>query len=162
MGTPDILTCWRFHIVHMKQQWRSSRFSFLALFSLLAMALPSSAWACFAQDCAGPLPGSTWLSVQHCDSLECDAPHPECCEPLQLPTNNNSPTTPAKSQTSVSGFLTQPATSAPPASFFAALPTAPPVIKPHYGRSLEICLSASSFLFHSKAPPLSGRSPPTA
>ena len=145
------------------KQWRNSCFSFLALFSLLAMALPPFVWVCFARNCAGPLPRSIQFTVRHCDSLECGIPHPKCCEPFQLPiNNNNSPATPSKPQTSIFGLLRQPNTITPAGNFYAALPTAPAVIEPHHERSLEIGSFAASFLLHSKAPPLAGRSPPAA
>ena len=154
------------------RHWRSAYWRILAMVALLASVMPSSAWACLADDCSDHtevlaavqslVAGIAPITEERCQSSDCAKPDVECCKPLQLPAGHkDKPATPTKSDAAISSISLRVDIDTTATIYPAVLSTAPAVIAPRYGLGFEPPGSSVSYLSRCKSPPLSGRSPPT-
>jgi hypothetical protein len=149
-------------------KWRRPQFAVLALLALLALLLPSLAWAC-------PVTGRTGAAATICNypanGGDSATPMP-CCEHMrrgqcckltsQLPSTDDSKDTflaqPHAGSRSIITHLTQAARTVVDTAM--EYPPVPPTIEPPHGSILCDIAVDSSFTFQHAPPLTAGRAPP--
>lgn len=144
----------------MMHKWRNSHLIVLALVALLASALPSLAWVCSSAHCVEE-ETTAQITVEKCKDAECLRGAAECCQPLQLPGDNDAPNVPSQKQTSADGLLFSAAKFAISGNFLAIVPVTPQINEPILKEKFRLVDVASCVLTQAQSPPLPGRSPPT-
>jgi hypothetical protein len=156
----------------MMAQWRRPQFAALALLAILALLLPSLAWACPVTGrtgaaetvCLHPANGGRSTTLMPCCAHMAQMQRDKCCKPTsQLPSSDNGKDTslaqPHADSRSILTHLTQAAHAVVDTTMVYSL--TPLSVEPPHGSMLCDIAVGTPFTFQHAPPLTAGRAPPS-